>query len=164
MNEELKKIKKKYGEQLMHICRELFPTILDNDEGKLSEILENKFATNYRTVGEDISENYLKSSFKSYIYNLYYSEKEDKIEDEVNVDTRTPFEILDEAGYELFECNSQDEIMSYKKYYEPGEELCTFNDERLNTHYVFFAVKKNALDIKEKNLISPKEKMNIVHQ
>ena len=28
MNEDLKIIKKHYGEKMMHLCRELFPTLL----------------------------------------------------------------------------------------------------------------------------------------
>ena len=34
MNQELKQIKKKYGERFMHLCRELFSTILEK-EGRL---------------------------------------------------------------------------------------------------------------------------------
>lgn len=43
MNYDLKKIKKYYGEQMMHLCRELFPTILD-EEGTLSRIMLDHFA------------------------------------------------------------------------------------------------------------------------
>ena len=39
---ELKKIKKLYGEKFMHLCRELFPTILEK-EGALTEILNSTF-------------------------------------------------------------------------------------------------------------------------
>ena len=31
MNNELKQIKKKYGERMMHLCRTLFPTILNEE-------------------------------------------------------------------------------------------------------------------------------------
>lgn len=40
--DELKKIKKLYGERFMHLCRELFPTLLE-EEGKLYEILSSTF-------------------------------------------------------------------------------------------------------------------------
>lgn len=41
--EELKKIKKTYGENFMKMCRSLFPTLLE-DEGKLYEILNMSFS------------------------------------------------------------------------------------------------------------------------
>lgn len=39
MVEELKQIKKIYGEEMMHLCRSLFPTILEH-EGVLLHILK----------------------------------------------------------------------------------------------------------------------------
>ena len=43
--DELKSIKKTYGEDMMHYCRDSFPTILDK-KGKLSEILSKVLAPN----------------------------------------------------------------------------------------------------------------------
>ena len=43
MNEELRKIKKIYGEEMMHMCRMMFPTILE-EEGLLLSILEANLA------------------------------------------------------------------------------------------------------------------------
>ena len=34
--DDLKLIKDKYGEKMMHLCRELFPTIIDNNPGVLA--------------------------------------------------------------------------------------------------------------------------------
>ena len=45
MVDDLKIIKKKYGEKMMHLCRELFPTILEKP-GVLSEILLEHFECN----------------------------------------------------------------------------------------------------------------------
>ena len=45
MNSDLNRIKKKYGENFAHLCRELFPTILET-EGLLPDIIENKFYPN----------------------------------------------------------------------------------------------------------------------
>ena len=44
---------------------------------------------------------------------------------------------------------------SFKKYYEPYEELCTFNGGRLNSCRVWFAIKKDVDKIKreEKRMI-----------
>ena len=56
---------------------------------------------------------------------------------------KTPKELLDEVGYDLYECTTEEEIQSFKKYYEPEEQLCTFHGGRLLNHRVFFAIKKN---------------------
>ena len=56
-NEELNLIKKKYGESFMHVCRELFPTMLE-DDGMLSSILHDYFS---------IVNLYIGNKFKSHI-------------------------------------------------------------------------------------------------
>ena len=45
MNNDLKIIKKKYGEKMMHFCRDLFPTILEI-EGLLPKLLMDNFNEN----------------------------------------------------------------------------------------------------------------------
>ena len=42
MNNDLKIIKKKYGEKMMHLCRELFPTLLGTP-GLLSDEISKHF-------------------------------------------------------------------------------------------------------------------------
>ena len=61
-----------------------------------------------------------------------------------------------EAGYVLVECYNEEDIQKFRKYYAPGEELCTFKGGRLNSCRVFFAVKKNVLDIKREDFKKPK--------
>ena len=51
---------------------------------------------------------------------------------------------MKEAGYTLYECNTEEDILNFKKYYKTGEELCTFRGNRLESCYVFFAVKEGA--------------------
>ena len=46
MNHELKQIKKKYEKNFSHLCRNLFPTILEQD-GLLFQILDETFAPNH---------------------------------------------------------------------------------------------------------------------
>lgn len=149
-SEELKKIKKKFGEKFMHLCRELFPTILEQ-EGKLYEILTSTFGDNCKTLYEDFTreEDFL-DELKDYVYSKYTVE-EDKIQ---NTD-KDPYQLLQEAGYDLYECNNEAEIQSFKKYYAKHEELCTFNGGRLNRCVVFFAVKKNADEIKRDDFLNP---------
>lgn len=149
MTEELKKIKKLYGENMAHLCRELFPTILEQD-GLLLELLLKKFLPS-KFLYNDIVEQCCVDEFKNLIFGLL-----DQEEDEVVVTDKTPFELLSEAGYELYECKTEEEIQSFKKYYNDSEKLCTFKGGRLQTNYVFFAVKKDVEKIKREDFSNPK--------
>ena len=60
------------------------------------------------------------------------------------------------AGYTLYECHTEEEIQSFKKYYAPDEALCTFKGNRLDTCIVFFAVKDNVDEIKRENFTKPR--------
>ena len=42
-SKELKRIKKLYGENFMHLCRSLFPTLLEQ-EGLLTKVLKSLFS------------------------------------------------------------------------------------------------------------------------
>ena len=42
MIDDLKVIRKKYGEKMYHFCRESFPTLLE-EPGKLSKLLSDNF-------------------------------------------------------------------------------------------------------------------------
>lgn len=62
---------------------------------------------------------------------------------------KTPFELLDEAGYDAFLVETLERQNSIKKYFRPHEELCTFDDpSRYKTHYMIHAVKRGADKIK----------------
>ena len=148
MNQDLKIIKKKYGEKMAHLCRELFPTLLETD-GLLLKLLLDNFEPNHNLY-EDIVEQKKEDEFKNYIYSLVDVEKNNKIKAR-----KTPEELLREVGYDLFECKSEEDIQKFKKYYAYGEELCTFRGGRLNRCHVFFAVKKNVSDIKRENYSNP---------
>ena len=148
---ELKRIKKKYGEDFMRLCRDLFPTILEQ-EGRLEEILYSTFAGNSRTLYEDIVNAGLEADFKNYIYSKIDIEDPDR----KIIVGKSPYELLDEAGYDLYECLTEEQVQEFRKYYKPREELCTFDGGRLEKCVVFFAVKKNAEDIKRENFRNPK--------
>ena len=161
--EELNDIRKAYGEDFMHLCRKLFPTLLEKD-GMLFKILSELFSTNSKTLCEDIIRYKLKEKFKSYIYSkVDIGDPEKK-----KIKEKTPYELLEEAGYDLYECLSEEDIQKFRKYYKPGsilhqgllytysgEELCTFGGGRLSRDVVFFAVKNNAEDIKREEFKSP---------
>lgn len=145
--DDLKLIKKHYGEKMMHLCREMFPTLLET-EGLLFTTLSKKFAYS-RCLYDDIEKTRCEDIFKSIIY-AEIDVKRD--EERVN---KTPHELLDEAGYTLYECKTEKDIQAFKKYYAPNEALCTFNGGRLDYCHVFFAVKKNVDEIKREDFISP---------
>ena len=63
--DDLKLIKRFYGEGLMHLCRDLFPTILET-KGLLFQILSTSIAPT-RSLYDDIKENKLESEFQSFI-------------------------------------------------------------------------------------------------
>ena len=137
---DLKLIKKYYGENFMHLCKKLFPTILE-ENGTLYNIISNSFSHS-KNLYNDLIEQDKVLEFKNYIYS--YTKENDLI-----VKTnKSPYELMDNAGYILYECKNQEEILSFKKYYSKDEELCTFKEERLKTNYVFFAVKKDVDRIK----------------
>ena len=127
---ELRIIKKKYGEVMMHLCRKIFPTILET-EGLLPKLLEEHFAYN-RNLGEDIINNDRVLEFKEYVYSLV-SYKDNQVESDFD-----PEVLLEMAGYNLYECKTEEDIQSFRKYYAEGEEICTFNGGRLNKARVFF--------------------------
>ena len=148
MNKDLKIIKKKYGEEMMHLCRELFPTLLEQ-EGLLPKLLHDNFKES-RSLVKDIIDNNLEEEFKNYIYSMV--DVENNYEEVVS---KRPEELLKEAGYKLYECHSEEEIQSFKKYYAPREALCTFRGGRLNRCFVFFAIKENVDEIKRENFPKP---------
>ncbi len=148
MNEDLKIIKKKYGEKMAHLCRDLFPSLLET-EGLMPSLMTEHFAPNH-SLYEDITCQGIENEFKNYIYSLVDVENNNKIKI-----VKSPEELLSEAGYILYECNSEKDIQKFKKYYAKGEELCTFKGFRLKRCHVFFAVKKNVADIKREDFTSP---------
>lgn len=165
-NADLKWIKKHYGEKFSHLCRDLFPTILEK-EGFLIEIIRKNFSQS-RELYDDIVNGNLVNSFKSYIYSQIKSNESKMM---VNL---TPEELMDKAGYILYpECKTENDIQSFRHFYHrgsptpkysgegnpakyEGEELCTFNGGRLKTNRVWFAVKKNVDEIRRKDFKNPR--------
>ena len=139
--DDLKIIKKLYGENMMHLCRTLFPTILET-KGLLSKLMLSKFAPNH-DLYDDIKNGDYDCDFRNCIYSLIEPPKP-VVED----DERSVKELMAEAGYDIYKCETEEDIQSFKKYYAPREGICTFQGGRLNSCHVFFAVKKNVDEIK----------------
>ena len=145
---DLRMIKEKYGEKMMHLCREAFPTLLDT-EGLLFNILSSTFAYS-KNLRDDLVYSFQVEQFIRYIYSKYH-------ETYHGVYTgMPPAELLREAGYTLYECHNRKELDEFRKYYQKKEELCTFGVDRLKTHHVFFIVKDNVDEIHRKDFKEPK--------
>ena len=149
MIDDLKVIRKKYGEKMYHFCRESFPTLLE-EPGKLSKLLSDNFHESH-SLFDDIVANGKESEFKNFIYSLVDVENNNELGM-----IKTPEELMSEAGYVLVECYNEGDIQAFRKYYARREELCTFKGGRLDRCRVFFAVKKNVLDIKREDFKKPK--------
>ena len=148
MNSDLKQIKKHYGEKMSHLCRDLFPQLLETD--KLFTILSNSFYLNKQLYNDIIKENKI-NDFKNYIMSLVSIEIDNN-----NIIIKTPYELMNEVGYTLHEIKTTEELNSFKKYYKTNELLCTFKDgkdgeNRLKNYHIFFAVKDGIENIKRSN-------------
>ena len=164
-NTDLKWIKKHYGEKFSHLCRNLFPTILET-EGLLTKLLSEHFLPS-RELYDDLTQNDLVDSFKNYVFSLT------KTEDNNAKVSLTPEELMDKAGYILYpECQTEEDIQNFRHYYHrgsptpeyqggsparyEGEELCTFSGDRLRSNRVWFAVKKDVDKIKRQDFKNPR--------
>lgn len=148
-NKDLALIKKYYGEKFMHLCRSLFPTILEQ-EGLLFKTIYNKIAPTkliYDDVIKDVQ------TFQEYI-NISTGVKPSVLE---CLDTgKTPEQLLMEKGYVLYpECQTEKDIQQFRKYYKLNETLCTFYGNRLDLCRVWFAVKQNVDEIIRENFPYP---------
>jgi hypothetical protein len=65
--DDLKRIKKEYGENMSHLCRELFPTILNEKKGELYRIISTHFAKSKWLYDDIINQDQIKY-FQNYIY------------------------------------------------------------------------------------------------
>lgn len=141
---DLGRIKRHYGEDMMRLCRTLFPTILEK-EGVLYKVIDSSFAHS-KLLYDDILDNRKIADFQNYIF-TYVGIKSDGVPSD-----KTPKELMKEAGYTLYHCKTEEDVNRFKKYYskEKDELLCTFKyvQSRLNLCHVFFAVKDNVDDIK----------------
>ena len=143
MNTDLKMIKKKYGEKFSKLCRDLFPSILET-EGALVSIITSLFKANHYLY-DDLVANDMVYKFQELVMNESNKQRLTFYET-----VKSPYELFKEKGYTLKECLTNEEILSYKKYYAEGEKLCTFNGNRLLTNRVFFAVKDDVEKIERK--------------
>ena len=108
MNDE-KRIRKLYGENMWHLCRSLFPTILETP-GLLSKLLEDHFYPS-KFLYDDIIESKMEVDFKDYIYNFIDVENNNQI-----ITNKSVKELLNEAGYDFYECHTEEDIQTIEHY------------------------------------------------
>ena len=142
---DAKFLKNYYGEDFYHLCRSLFPTILEQEKGLLSKIVYKCFAPT-KSLYVTLVENDQIEDFRVFINLIYNTEfKKDRI---LGASNLTAVELMDQAGYILYpECTTYEQINQFKHYYAPYEELCTFSQPRLSSARVWFAVKKDVDEI-----------------
>lgn len=139
-------LKDKYSERMAKACRSLFPTLFEK-QGTISKLMLEKFYPN-PTIYEDLILGKA-DTFKNFIYGFY------DIEQPTVKTNKSVEELMDEAGYRIYECHNDDELASFKRYYKKNELLCSFNQDRLKQCRVFFAVKKDADKIKREEFKIP---------
>ena len=70
--------------------------------------------------------------------------------------TKTPYELLDEAGYNAYYADTLEKQNAIRPYFAIGEELCTFQDpSRYQHYYIIHAIKKNVDQIKRADFKRP---------
>ena len=68
-----------------------------------------------------------------------------------------PIKLLDRAGYNAYVVHNLAEQNAIKKYFAPGEELCTFHDpHRFEKYYIINAVRKDVDNIRRADFKNPK--------
>ena len=73
------------------------------------------------------------------------------------ISSKTPYELLKEAGYEAFYADSLEKQNSIEPYFVDGEALCTFSDKkRYIDHHIIHCVKRGAEKLKRSDFKNPK--------
>ena len=123
MNSDLQYIKKKYGEKMMHFCRDNFSTILEK-EGVLTQIFNDYFGES-RSLYEDLKNSNWLFQFKNFI-------------------TRKASGKIDEINGNLTETNKTPEELFGSADAIPWTNLSEYLQEQFGTNQTFY-IRKNAL-------------------
>lgn len=68
-----------------------------------------------------------------------------------------PFDLLKKAGYDAFLADTNKKKNSIRKYFAPGEEICTFTDgSRHKNYYIIHAIKEGAGNLLRKDFSNPR--------
>lgn len=100
MIDDLKIIKKHYGELMMKFCRTHFSTLFE-EPGLLPKLLLNNFEPNH-SLQEDLDIYGKIGEFKKYIYSFVKGIKNVELEDDVEEEIESPEKLMYKAGYILY--------------------------------------------------------------
>ena len=149
MKDDYETIKKVYGERVARLCREIVPELFEHP-GLMPKILEKSFAP-HAQLAED-----LKTLGKYNVRNYFYSKV--NIEEPKLTSNKSVKELLREVGYNIFECETANDILAFKRYYAEDELLCTFRDnieDRFKECAYFFLYTDKAFFLDRKNYTNP---------
>ena len=130
-------LKKKFGETAAKSIRENIPFALDYPN-EFAEFINKKIP-----VKEDIA--FIVKNISQRLDGLFRLESDKNIET-VKVVNKTPEELSKEAGYVFHRPESENDILAFKKDFENGEVLCTYNDVegRMQGHFIFWLRRNDA--------------------
>lgn len=124
-NAVYKQLKKQNGERVAHVIREALLLDVPN----IVHILE--FAGNNPDEVKQLT---------PIIREIYKIQKKSEYQTD-----KKPLELLNDAGYDAFVADTLEKQNSIKKFFRPGEELCTFRDPtRYEKNYIIHAIKRGA--------------------
>lgn len=134
---------KKYSESYAKMMRDLFPLSFENEN--LNKILDEIVFDDEKSIFIDIlyKDETKILEFKNFIYSkIDIEKKETEVKESVK-------DLLEQAWYDFYICETKEDVEQFKKYYKKGEELCTFNNinSRLSNYYIFWIVKKDINNI-----------------
>ena len=70
--------------------------------------------------------------------------------------SKTPLQLLDEAGYDAYYADTLEKQNAISHYYADGEKLCTFRDpHRFERYYIINAVRKDVDSIRREDFPNP---------
>lgn len=120
-----KQLKKQNGEAFARVIRDAVLLDIPN----IVHVLE--FAGNNPDEAQKLVP-VIRELFKTHKANKYHT-------------TKNPLELLDEAGYDAFVVETEEQKDSIKKYFRKNEQLCTFRDpDRHKNFYIIHAIKHDA--------------------
>ena len=148
--EDLKWIKKHYGEEMMRLCRDNLAELFET-EGLVPKLLDQNFQRN-RDLASSIVREGKVADFKR----LMLSSSQDT-EKTSSSEKKSAKELLDEAGYILCdECLSHEEMFEFERFYEKGEVPNAIIDEnRTERARVWFVLHKNVAGINRESFKEP---------
>ena len=88
---------------------------------------------------------------------LGFLESFKNIEIDETVEYKDPFLLLKSVGYDAFVADTLNKQNSIERYFDQGEELCTFDDfSRFKNYHIIHCVKKGADKLKRADFKEPR--------